>query len=79
MARITTCDQGSLLILTPCSQGLTNTSAGEQAKKREKNRRWFAYYGDFTVLVILTFKGVRVLNPCVYRGLRCTPQGVRVW
>ncbi len=23
-------------------------------------------------------KGVRVLKPCVYRGLRCTPQGVRV-
>ena len=39
----------------------------------------FVYYSDFTVLVILTFKGVRVLNPCVYRGLRCTPQGVRVW
>ncbi len=28
----------------------------------------FVYYSDFTVLVILRFKGVRVLNPCVYRG-----------
>ncbi len=39
----------------------------------------FVYYSDFAVLVILTCMGVRVLNPCVYRGLRCTPQGVRVW
>ena len=28
----------------------------------------FVYYSDFAVLVILMFKGVRVLKPCVYRG-----------
>ena len=28
----------------------------------------FVYYSDFAVLVILMFKGVRVLTPCVYRG-----------